>query len=122
MWWLSDLYGRGYSDAPQTTYDVSLYVTQLALLMQHIKWDQTRLVGVSMVCVCITPIFLVTFNDDVFWIPGWSNCGIIYGPIPATCKQQSGPSILCRTHRGSVPSSFTLGLFLLIRLNPYLLT
>lgn len=32
-----DLYGRGYSDAPQTTYDSTLYVTQLALLMQHIE-------------------------------------------------------------------------------------
>lgn len=44
-----DLYGRGYSDAPQTTYDVSLYATQLALLMQHIRWDQAYIVGISMV-------------------------------------------------------------------------
>ncbi|KAF5385411.1 hypothetical protein D9757_005387 [Collybiopsis confluens] len=45
---LYDLYGRGYSDAPQTKYDSNLYVTQLALLMQHVKWDKAILVGVSM--------------------------------------------------------------------------
>lgn len=45
----SDLYGRGYSDAPQTTYDAALYATQLALLMQHIKWDKAAIAGVSMV-------------------------------------------------------------------------
>ncbi|CAL1699947.1 unnamed protein product [Somion occarium] len=45
---LYDLYGRGYSDAPQTTYDTALYVTQLALLLQYIGWDKTNVVGVSM--------------------------------------------------------------------------
>lgn len=45
-----DLYGRGYSDAPQTTYDSSLYVTQLALLMQYVGWNKANIVGVSMVC------------------------------------------------------------------------
>lgn len=43
-----DLYGRGYSDAPQVTYDVSLHTSQLALLMQHIKWDSAYIVGFSM--------------------------------------------------------------------------
>jgi pimeloyl-ACP methyl ester carboxylesterase len=45
---LSDLYGRGYSDAPQTTYDANLYTTQLALLMQHLRWDKALVAGVSM--------------------------------------------------------------------------
>ncbi|KAA1466620.1 alpha/beta-hydrolase [Dentipellis sp. KUC8613] len=45
---LYDLYGRGYSDAPQTAYDANLYATQLALLMQHINWDKTFVAGVSM--------------------------------------------------------------------------
>jgi pimeloyl-ACP methyl ester carboxylesterase len=44
-----DLYGRGYSDAPQVTYDTTLYTTQLALLMQHVKWDNAFIVGLSMV-------------------------------------------------------------------------
>ncbi|KIK70862.1 hypothetical protein GYMLUDRAFT_32931 [Collybiopsis luxurians FD-317 M1] len=43
-----DLYGRGYSDIPQTKYDSNLYITQLALLMQHIKWDKAYIAGVSM--------------------------------------------------------------------------
>ncbi|KAF9812764.1 hypothetical protein IEO21_06014 [Rhodonia placenta] len=45
---LYDLYGRGYSDAPQTTYDAGLYTTQLALLMQHVGWDKACIAGVSM--------------------------------------------------------------------------
>ncbi|KZT06563.1 alpha/beta-hydrolase [Laetiporus sulphureus 93-53] len=45
---LYDLYGRGYSDAPQTTYDTVLYTSQLALLMQHIGWTKAHVVGVSM--------------------------------------------------------------------------
>ncbi|KAI0650361.1 alpha/beta-hydrolase [Trametes meyenii] len=45
---LYDLYGRGYSDAPQTTYDASLYTTQLALLMQYVGWDKAEIIGVSM--------------------------------------------------------------------------
>jgi hypothetical protein len=44
-----DLYGRGYSDAPEITYDASLYATQLALLMQHVKWPKAYVAGVSMV-------------------------------------------------------------------------
>lgn len=45
---LYDLYGRGYSDAPQVTYDTTLYTTQLALLMQHVKWDNAFIIGLSM--------------------------------------------------------------------------
>lgn len=45
---LYDLYGRGYSDAPQTTHDASLYTTQLALLLQYIGWSGANLCGVSM--------------------------------------------------------------------------
>ncbi|VDB84990.1 unnamed protein product [Peniophora sp. CBMAI 1063] len=43
-----DLYGRGYSDAPATTYSAALYATQLALLMQHIGWEKAYITGVSM--------------------------------------------------------------------------
>ncbi|KAI0638573.1 alpha/beta-hydrolase [Trametes polyzona] len=45
---LYDLYGRGYSDAPQTTYDANLYTTQLALLLQYVGWNKAHVVGVSM--------------------------------------------------------------------------
>lgn len=44
-----DLYGRGYSEAPQTTYDTNLYTAQLAHLMQYIRWEKANIVGVSMV-------------------------------------------------------------------------
>ncbi|KAH9927074.1 alpha/beta-hydrolase [Epithele typhae] len=45
---LYDLYGRGYSDAPHTTYDANLYSTQLALLLQHIRWERASIAGLSM--------------------------------------------------------------------------
>ncbi|PPR02143.1 hypothetical protein CVT24_011393 [Panaeolus cyanescens] len=45
---LYDLYGRGYSDAPDTIYDTKLYTTQLALLMQYLNWGKANIVGVSM--------------------------------------------------------------------------
>ncbi|KAF9235559.1 Alpha/Beta hydrolase protein [Melanogaster broomeanus] len=45
---LYDLFGRGYSDAPQMTYDVSLHTMQLALLMQHVGWGDAYVVGLSM--------------------------------------------------------------------------
>ena len=43
-----DLYGRGYTDAPQAIHDSSLYTTQLAFLMQYLRWDKANIVGLSM--------------------------------------------------------------------------
>jgi len=43
-----DLYGRGYSDAPDVPYSTPLYTTQLALLLQYLGWSSTRIVGFSM--------------------------------------------------------------------------
>ncbi|KAK7042081.1 hydrolase-4 domain-containing protein [Favolaschia claudopus] len=46
---LYDLYGRGYSDAPKgMSYDPQLYATQLALLLQHLNWRCTCVLGFSM--------------------------------------------------------------------------
>ena len=43
-----DLYGRGYSDRPQTEYDLDLYVDQLHELLYKIKIDDPiYLVGLS---------------------------------------------------------------------------
>ncbi|TDL28487.1 alpha/beta-hydrolase [Rickenella mellea] len=55
-----DLYGRGYSQAPQTTYDTTLYITQPALLMQFVCWDNAHIVGLSM-GGGITAAFAATF-------------------------------------------------------------
>ncbi|KAI8088991.1 Alpha/Beta hydrolase protein [Halteromyces radiatus] len=43
-----DLWGRGYSDAPAMHYDDSLYVTQVALLLQKVGWNKMDVVGVSL--------------------------------------------------------------------------
>ncbi|KAF9516790.1 hypothetical protein BS47DRAFT_605439 [Hydnum rufescens UP504] len=43
-----DLYGRGYSDAPEVPHSARLYTTQLALLLQYLGWSNTRVVGLSM--------------------------------------------------------------------------
>lgn len=61
---LYDLYGRGYSDAPSTTYTAGLYATQLALLMQHLKWEKAQIAGVSMV-YCLTSIDVETVEFDI---------------------------------------------------------
>ncbi|KAF7290692.1 Hydrolase-4 domain-containing protein [Mycena indigotica] len=56
-----DLYGRGYSDAPQNApYDANLYVTQLALLLQYVRWERTRVLGFSM-GGAIAAAFVATF-------------------------------------------------------------
>ncbi len=44
----ADLYGKGYSEAPKTTFDATLFVVQLALLLQYIRWDAAHIVGFSM--------------------------------------------------------------------------
>ena len=46
-----DLYGKGYSEAPKTVYDAALFVTQLALLLQFVRWNSAHIVGYSMVRV-----------------------------------------------------------------------
>ncbi|KAI0778134.1 alpha/beta-hydrolase [Trametes elegans] len=43
-----DLYGKGYSEAPKTTFGPTLFITQLALLLQYIRWDTAHIVGFSM--------------------------------------------------------------------------
>ncbi|KAG1807935.1 hypothetical protein EV424DRAFT_1350516 [Suillus variegatus] len=43
-----DSYGCGYLDAPRVTYDTTLYITQLVLFVQHVKWENTFVVGLSM--------------------------------------------------------------------------
>ncbi|KZS94229.1 alpha/beta-hydrolase [Sistotremastrum niveocremeum HHB9708] len=61
---LYDLYGRGYSDAPDTTYDGTLYITQVALLLQHVGWEKTYVAGLSM-GGGITGAFAATFPNLV---------------------------------------------------------
>ncbi|KAI0662773.1 Alpha/Beta hydrolase protein [Cubamyces menziesii] len=43
-----DLYGKGYSEAPHVVYNTTLFVVQLALLLQYIHWDSAHIVGFSM--------------------------------------------------------------------------
>lgn len=43
-----DLYGRGWSDRPETRYDKALFVRQLAELMDALKLSQASLVSLSM--------------------------------------------------------------------------
>ncbi|KAJ7800612.1 Alpha/Beta hydrolase protein, partial [Mycena olivaceomarginata] len=73
---LYDLYGRGYSAAPVgATYDAQLYVSQLALLMQHL--------GVSM-GGAITAAFVSTFPA-------------LASDLPRTAKVMSSPFIQALT-------------------------
>ncbi|KAJ7060729.1 Alpha/Beta hydrolase protein [Mycena amicta] len=80
---LYDLYGRGYSDAPRTVpYDANLYVTQLALLLQHVRWERTRLVGYSMGGT-IAAAFVATFPHLVESEVALLACaGVGEAPVP----------------------------------------
>ncbi|KAJ7614496.1 Alpha/Beta hydrolase protein [Roridomyces roridus] len=91
-----DLYGRGYSDAPAAgvVYDPHLYVTQLALLLQHVGWQRTRLVGYSM-GGAITAAFVATFprlvEDDIVLI---ASAGLVESSdLPRTAKVMSSPIV-----------------------------
>jgi hypothetical protein len=70
-----DLYGRGYSDAPDVPYNTSLYTTQLALLMQHVGWSSACVAGVSMVSPRPTSAFNSSFTN-AFCEGWWYRCRI----------------------------------------------
>ncbi|KAG5640116.1 hypothetical protein DXG03_001052 [Asterophora parasitica] len=79
---LVDLYGRGYSDAPQTTYDANLYTVQLALLMQHLRWDKAIIGGVSMgggIATAFVAQFPQLADDNVVLI---ASAGLMEYSIP----------------------------------------
>ncbi|KAG2055092.1 alpha/beta-hydrolase [Suillus hirtellus] len=91
---LYDLYGRGYSDAPQVTYDTTLHTTQLALLMQYVKWDNAFIVGLSMgggVATAFSAHFPHLVNRKVALI---ASAGIIESSdISRTAKFMSTPLV-----------------------------
>ncbi|KAF8632813.1 hypothetical protein AX15_001674 [Amanita polypyramis BW_CC] len=91
---LYDLYGRGYSDAPQTTYNTDLYTTQLALLMQYLKWDKAIVVGVSMgggIAAAFTSQYPYLVDDRVVLI---ASAGIMESSdISRTAKFMSSPIV-----------------------------
>ncbi|KAF8549951.1 alpha/beta-hydrolase [Imleria badia] len=91
---LYDLYGRGYSDAPDVTYDVTLHTTQLALLMQHIRWNDAYVVGLSMgggIATAFAVQFPHLVNDKVALI---ASGGIMESAdISRTAKFMSSPLV-----------------------------
>ncbi|KZT29514.1 alpha/beta-hydrolase [Neolentinus lepideus HHB14362 ss-1] len=104
---LFDLYGRGYSDAPQTTYDTALYTTQIALLMQHVRWEKAYVVGVSMgggIATAFAAAFPDLVEDKVALI---CSAGLMdAGDISRTMKFMSSPPVQAVT--SSLPFRFYL--------------
>ncbi|KAI0068625.1 alpha/beta-hydrolase [Artomyces pyxidatus] len=104
---LYDLYGRGYSDAPQTTYDASLYATQLALLMQHVKWAKANIVGISMgggIAAAFNHHFPDLVDGKIALI---ASAGLVEsGDMSRTTKFMSSP--LVQTVTSSAPFRFYL--------------
>ncbi|KAI0268094.1 alpha/beta-hydrolase [Gloeopeniophorella convolvens] len=102
-----DLYGRGYSDAPEITYDASLYATQLALLMQHVKWPKANIAGVSMgggILAAFTAYFPDLVDAKVALI---APTGLVEsGDLSRTTKFMSSPFI--QTVTSSAPFRFYL--------------
>ncbi|KAK6981162.1 hydrolase-4 domain-containing protein [Favolaschia claudopus] len=93
-----DLYGRGYSDAPRATpYDAKLYVTQLALLLQHIGWAKTHVLGFSMggaIAASFVAAFPELVERDVVLV---ASVGV-WGPMPQM-KYRHLPGVERRTIR-----------------------
>ncbi|KAJ7208800.1 alpha/beta-hydrolase [Mycena rebaudengoi] len=92
---LYDLYGRGYSDAPYSVpYDTGLYVTQLALLLQHVGWPKARVVGVSMggaIGAALVAAFPGLVEREVVLI---ASAGLIESAdLPRTAKFMSSPLV-----------------------------
>jgi len=100
---LYDLYGRGYSEAPQTTYDTNLYTTQLAHLMQYLRWEKANIVGVSMggaIAAAFTSHFPHLVDEGVALI---ASAGIMESSdISRTAKFMSSP--LVQTLTSSKPA------------------
>lgn len=98
-----DLYGRGYSDAPQTTYDAMLYTTQLALLLQHVRWDKAIVGGVSMgggIAAAFTAHFPQLVDENIVLI---ASAGIMdSSDISRTAKFMSSPLIQTLASSGPV--------------------
>ncbi|KAJ7021869.1 Alpha/Beta hydrolase protein [Mycena alexandri] len=96
---LYDLYGRGYSDAPiGAAYDAQLYVTQLALLLQHVGWQRSRIIGVSM-GGAIAAAFVATFPNlverEVVLV---ASAGLVESAdLPRTAKVMSSPFVQALT-------------------------
>ncbi|KAJ7260477.1 Alpha/Beta hydrolase protein [Mycena haematopus] len=96
---LYDLYGRGYSAAPVgAAYDTQLYVTQLALLLQHLGWEKTRVGGVSM-GGAIAAAFVATFPALVEREIVLVACaGLLQASdLPRTAKVMSSPLVQALT-------------------------
>lgn len=75
---LLDLYGRGYTDAPKTSYNNLLYMNQLAFLMQYLHWQKAIFTGVSMgggIAAAFTASFPNLVEDKVIII---SSAGIVH--------------------------------------------
>ncbi|KAJ6481565.1 Alpha/Beta hydrolase protein [Mycena vitilis] len=110
---LYDLYGRGYSDAPQgVAYDAQLYVTQLALLLQHLQWTRARLLGFSMggsISAAFVTAFPALVERDVVLI---ASAGGTAPPLPsAAMKLRHWPFVERLTTRKVIasmtPKTFT---------------
>ncbi|KAH9965783.1 alpha/beta-hydrolase [Russula dissimulans] len=104
---LYDLYGRGYSDAPEITYDSSLYATQLALLMQHVKWPKAYIAGISMgggILAAFTSFFPDLVDSKVALI---ATTGLVESKdLSKTTKFMSSP--LVQSVTSSTPFRFYL--------------
>ncbi|KAF8739744.1 Alpha beta-hydrolase, partial [Rhizoctonia solani] len=102
---LFDLYGRGYSEAPDartTRYDVDLYITQLALLMQYVGWKKARIVGLSMgggIAAAFAAKFPWLVDSNVGLI---ASVGVMEGPIGGTIARVFGSAAFQRFRHSSL--------------------
>ena len=62
-----DLYGRGYSDSPGTIYNDGLFISQLAMLIQKLGFENACILGYSLggaITAGYGTLFLIEFLDS----------------------------------------------------------
>ncbi|KAG9121525.1 hypothetical protein FRC07_002474 [Ceratobasidium sp. 392] len=104
-----DLYGRGYTEAPDaqtTSYDVDLYITQLALLLQAVGWRKTRVVGLSMggaIAAAFASQFPWLVESNVAFI---ASVGVMEGTIGTPVSYWFGSAAFQRLVHSSIGKFF----------------
>ncbi|KAJ7254588.1 Alpha/Beta hydrolase protein [Mycena rebaudengoi] len=107
---LYDLYGRGYSDAPRGAsngipYDAALYATQLALLLQHLEWHKTRVLGYSMggaIAAALVCAFPALVERDVVLL---ASAGVLELPPPPSHIASISASVKALIFKPARPAS-----------------
>jgi len=90
---LYDVYGRGYSEGADGPQDPNLYILQLALLMQYVRWDSADIIGFSMggaITAAFTSMFPHLIKENVVFV---SAAGMMEKPGDTSSSAAPAPEL-----------------------------